>query len=201
MNLTEFRTLIRKDLHDEDAADYRWTDEELDRHIAHALKDFSLALPLEQKMTLPTTAGSREISLAGLSDRVMLEAVEYPAGQFPARYRRFSLWNEVLTLLGVEVPDGSECVIYYGQLHTLDASGSSVPAVYEELVAAGACGYAAAAETARSINRVNVGGAGAPDDWLQWSREKLAFFRAGLKTLGRKNRVRVRRLYTPYCSI
>ena len=33
MNLSEMRTIVRRDLHDEDAGNYRWTDDELDRHI------------------------------------------------------------------------------------------------------------------------------------------------------------------------
>jgi hypothetical protein len=55
------RAIVRRDLHDEDAANYRWTNDELDRHIAHAVKDFSEAIPYEQKTTIATTAGSREI--------------------------------------------------------------------------------------------------------------------------------------------
>ena len=42
MNLSEMRAIVRRDLHDEDANNYRWTDDELNRHIAHAVKDFSL---------------------------------------------------------------------------------------------------------------------------------------------------------------
>ena len=49
MNLGDMRTIVRRDLHDEDAANYRWTDDELDRHIAHAVKDFSEYLPYQQK--------------------------------------------------------------------------------------------------------------------------------------------------------
>ena len=62
MNLSEMRTIVRRDLHDEDDSNYRWSDDELDRHIAHALKDFSEAIPREQKVTQPTTSGSREIA-------------------------------------------------------------------------------------------------------------------------------------------
>ena len=36
MNLTDMKTIVRRDLHDEDDTNYRWTDDELDRHIAHA---------------------------------------------------------------------------------------------------------------------------------------------------------------------
>ncbi|MBI4308059.1 MAG: hypothetical protein HY684_04565, partial [Chloroflexi bacterium] len=77
MNLNDMRTRVRKDLRDEDSSAYRWTDAELDRHIDHALQDVSLAAPLEAKATLTTTAGSRDLSVAGLAGLVALEAVEY----------------------------------------------------------------------------------------------------------------------------
>jgi hypothetical protein len=80
------RTVVRQDLHDEDAEDYRWSDDELDRHIAHAVRDFSEAVPCEQKTTLPTTSGSREIDISTVTERVMVQAVEYPVGKFPAVY-------------------------------------------------------------------------------------------------------------------
>ncbi len=136
MNLTEMRTVVRRDLHDEDATNYRWTDGELDRHIAHAVKDFSEYLPYEQKVTKATTSGSRELDISTITARVMVEAVEYPVDRFPKRYQRFSLWGDMLTLLGDEVPDGSNAYIYYGKLHTLGES-STIPAMYEDLIAAG----------------------------------------------------------------
>ena len=201
MTLSEMRTIVRRDLHDEDASNYRWTDDELDRHIAHAVKDFSEALPLEQKATKATTSGSREIDISSLSDRVMVEAVEYPVDNFPKRYQRFSLWEDTLTLLGDEVPDGSNAYIYYGKLHTLDAESSTIPQRYEELAAAGAEGYAAVEWAAYAINRVNVGGAMTPAEFLNWGNGKLREFRDELKRLGRRNRVRIRSLYKPYYPV
>jgi len=198
MNLTEMRAIVRRDLHDEDSANYRWTDDELDRHIAHAVKDFSEAIPCEQKATKATTSGSREVDISSLSDRVMVEAVEYPVDRFPKRYQRYSLWADTLTLLGDEVPDGSNTYIYYGKLHTLDATTSTITTKYEDLVAAGACGYAAVEWAVYAINRVNVGGTLTPGELLIWGREKLHYFRQELKRLGRRNRVRLRSLYKPY---
>ena len=201
MNLTDMRTIVRRDLHDEDAANYRWTDDELDRHIAHAVKDFSESLPLEQKATIATTSESREIDISSLSDRVMVEVVEYPADKFPQRYQRFSLWEDTLTLLGAEVPDGSNSYIYYGKLHTLDATTSTIPAQHEDLIAAGACGYAAVEWAAYAINRVNIGGTVTPAEFMKWGKEKLKVFKQELKRLGRRNRVRLRSLYRPYYPI
>ena len=198
MNLTEMRTIVRRDLHDEDDTNYRWTDDELDRHIAHAAKDFSEAIPYEQKAIKATASGSREIDISTLTDRIVIEAVEYPVDKFPRKYQRYSLWADTLTLLGDEVPDGSDAHIYYGKLHTLDATTSTIPTKHEDLVATGACGYAAVEWAAYAINRVNVGGLMTPKEFLTWGREKLRYFKAELKKLGRRNRVRVRSLYEPY---
>ncbi len=198
MNLAEMRTIVRRDLHDEDAENYRWTNDELDRHIAHAVKDFSEAIPYEQKAIKATTSGSREIDISSITDRIMIEAVEYPVDKFPRKYQRYSLWADTLTLLGDEVPDGSNAHIYYGKLHTIDAEGSSIPTTHEDLIATGACGYAAVEWAAYAINRVNVGGLMTPKEFLTWGREKLKYFKAELKKLGRRNRVRIRSFYKPY---
>ena len=201
MNLSEMRTIVRRDLHDEDASNYRWTDDELERHIAHAVKDFSETLPLEQKVTKATTSGSRELDISSITDRIMVEAVEYPVDNFPRILQGFSLWGDTLTLLGDEVPDGSNAYIYYGKLHTLDASGSTIPTKFEDLIAVGACGYAAVEWAVYATNRVNVGGTVTPKEFLAWGNQKLKYFRQELRRLGRRNRVRIRSLYKPYYPI
>ena len=201
MNLTDMRALVRRDLHDEDASNYRWTDDELDRHIAHAVKEFSEYIPYEQQATKATTSGSRELDISTITNRIMVEAVEYPVDKFPKRYQRFSLWGDTLTLLGDEVPDGSNAYIYYGKLHTLDASSSTIPSELEDLIAVGASGYAAIEWAAYAINRVNVGGTLTPQEFLDWGNQKLRYFRQELKRLGRRNRVRVSSLHKPYYPV
>ena len=195
MNLSDMRTLVRRDLHDEDSGHYRFTDAELERHTLRAARDFSGAIPLEQTALVATTSGSRDIGISSLNDRVIVEVVEYPSGKFPPRYQRFSLWADTLTLLGDEVPDGSNVRIYYGKLHTLSAGVSTIPVIYEDLIAAGAAGYAALEYAAYTINQVNTGGTGSPRDFLTFGKERLSQFRRELKRLGRKNRVRVQSLY------
>jgi len=198
MNLADMRAIVRRDLHDEDAGNYRWTDDELDRHIARAVGDFSEYLPYEQKATKATTSGSRELDISNLSSRITVVAIEYPVDQFPRRYQRFSLWGDTLTIFSEEIPDGSNSYIYYGKLHTLDASSSTIPGQYEDLVAAGAAGYAAIEWAIFAINRVNVGGSITPKEFLAWGRERLDYFRKELRRLGRRNRVRLSSLYKSY---
>jgi hypothetical protein len=187
--------LVRKDLNDEDSGNYRWTDDELTRHIGRAVRELSESLPVPAMATLPTTSGSRELDISGLDNRIMVEAVEFPVGESPASYRRFSVWGDTLTIIGGADPDGSNCNIYYGTLHTLDADGSTIPARYEDLVATGACGYAAIEEAAGAINRVNVGGTMTPGEFRLWGSERLGIFQERLKRLGRRQRVRTQQLF------
>ena len=103
-----------------------------------------------------------------------------------------------MTILGDELPDGSNAYIFYGKLHTLDASSSTIPAKFEDLIAIGAGGYAAIEWAVYAANRVNIGGSTAPGEFLDWGRDKLRYFETGLKRLGRRNRIRVSSLYKPY---
>ena len=195
MDLSMMRTVVRRDLKDEDAPNYRWSDDELERHIARAVKEFSEAVPFPAKATLPTTTDSRVIDISPLTDRVMVEAVEYPLEMFPPGYQKFALWGHALTLFGEETPDGSDCNVYYGMLHTLDGQGSTIPAKHEDLIATGAEGYAAVEWASYAINRVSLGGTTTPREFLAWGNERLKQFRSELKRLGRRNQVRIRQLY------
>lgn len=199
MNLSEMRTRVRRDLKDEDAPGYRWSDNEVDRHIDHALRELGLVSPLQARATLATTAGSRDMSISALSNLVAIEAVEYPAGLYPPRYVPYSLWWNTLSLLTDKTPSGGESVnVYYGKLHTLDATTSTLPAPLEDLVAVGAEGYAAIEWASFAANRVNVGGAGVAEAYLTWGHERLAAFQQELASHGEKAAIRLRQLYRPY---
>jgi hypothetical protein len=197
MNLSDIRTVVRRDLHDEDSANYRWTDDELSRHIQHAVKEFSVSLPLEQKAQLATVSGSREINIAALTNRIAIEAVEYPLGRFPAEYQRFALWGDMITLLGDCIPDGSNCTVFYGKIHTLDSTTSTLPVHHEDVVVAGAAGFAALEWAVFTINHVNTGGNETAKEFLNWGKLRLEDFRWELKKLSSFNRVRVSTLYEP----
>jgi hypothetical protein len=195
MNIAEMIDLVRKDLHDEDSGNYRWSDSELTRHINRAVKELSERASQPARATMATTADSREINISGLANRIMVEAVEFPIDDYPPSYQRFSIWGDVLTIISGSEPDGSNCRIYYGTLHKLDVLGSTVPVKYEDLVATGACGYAAVEWAAYAINKVNVGGENVSKEFRLWGSEKLAVFQEALSRLGRRQRVRVQRLF------
>jgi hypothetical protein len=128
----------------------------------------------------------------------MVAAIEYPLGTLPPSYQQFFIWGDTLTIMSGDEPDGGDCNIYYGALHTLDAQGSTLPSKYENLVAGGAAGYAAIEWASCAINRVNIGGTLTPREYLDWGNQRLKDFRQELRRLGRRNIIRVSSLYSPY---
>ena len=117
MDLAEMRDLIERDLHDETNAD--WSTDEIDRAIERALQDFSLAIPQEDTTT-ESSVSSRDIDISALSDRVLIQAAEYPTGNYPKTFTRFAVWGDTITLLVDTAPDGTyDAEIYYGKMHSL----------------------------------------------------------------------------------
>ncbi len=121
--------------------------------------------------------------------------MEYPIDSSPTSYQRFSIWGDTLTIISGDEPNGDNCYIHYGKLHTLDAQSSTIPPKYEDFIATGACGYAATSWAAYAINKVNVGGVVTPREYQDWGNEKLKVFRDALKRLGRRQRIRTQQLF------
>lgn len=183
---------MRQDLNDE-ATPYRWPDAHLQRHLERTIREYSLAAPREMKTTLPTTSGSREIAVGSLADLVRVEAVEWPVGQWPACYVRFSLWQTTLTLLTEATGDGSPAAVYWLALHPVD--GSTLPTRDEELICRGAAGYAALEWANYAIGRVTVGGEETAERYRRWGTMAIEELWAGLER--RRRVMRSRRMYLP----
>jgi hypothetical protein len=195
MDLGTMRDLVERDLHDETNAD--WSADEIDRAIELAVQEFSYAIP-DEDSTTESGVASRDIDISALSDRVMIQAVEYPTGNYPRTYVRFAVWADTLTLLVDTAPDGTyDAEIYYGKMHDLGVATSTIPTVHERLIAIAAVGFALQQWAVEAVNKTNVGGKDVPATYRQLAARKLSHFRRELKRLGRQNRVRVRQLYSP----
>jgi hypothetical protein len=72
-----------------------------------------------------------------------------------------------------------------------------LPERFEDVVATGAGAYAALEWASFATNRVNVGGQDVWRDYLSWGQQRLAEFQKALARHGRRNAVRIRRLYRP----
>ncbi len=194
MDLDTMRARVRTDLRDPSAE--RWDDATLDRHIARALADLSLAAPREVTATLATSGGSRDLDLAGLTGLIAVEGVEFPVGQYPPAFVPFAIWGDTLTLDTDGAPlEGEEVHVRYSASHALDGDGTTVPDALHDLVATGAAAYAAIEWASYATNRVNVGGDDVWRRYLAWGQDRLASFSRALAKHGRERRLKSRRLY------
>ncbi len=178
--LADVRTLVRTDLRDLDARDARWSDAELDRHVARALAELSRALPREAVATLATADGSREVSTSALPGFLTLEAVETPIDAFPPASAPFRVWAGTITLETPAPPRGERARFRYLAAHTLDAAGSTVPTELEGALASGAAGHAAIARAAHAIDRLGTG-EDAAARFRAWGEGRLRAFRETLR--------------------
>jgi len=190
--LSDIRARLRLDL--DDGASAIWADADLDRHISRALRELSAKLPQQKKSTLVTTPGSRDLALTTLTDRIEIEAVEYPTLNYPQTFVRFSVWVATLTLLIDGVPGTENVFVYWTAQHVLDGSGTTLPSAEEELLALGAAGYALMQQAASGVNTLNTGGANVDRDYGSQGREALREFR---RELQRRRGIRRRELYEP----
>jgi hypothetical protein len=196
-SLATLRADVRRDLHDEDSAAYRWTDNEIDRHIKRALQEYSHVSPLETKSTLQTQSNSRDVTVSSLAPRLRIVAAEYPAGQYPPEFVPFSLWGDTLTLDLLAAPSGTpDVAVWWHKEHAINGS-VTFPCSHDHIIATGAGAYAALEWASFASNRVNVGGDPAWGRYMDFAVTRLREFHDMLRRLPAGNALRTSKLYTP----
>jgi len=195
MNLTTMRTLVRRDLKDENSANYRWTDDEIDRAIQRALAETSRYVPREMKSTIATVDDSREIDISSLTDRVSVDRVEFPVDKTPRQFQRFAVYADIITLIGDAEGDGENCYVYWSKVHTLDSQTSTIPTYLEDVLALGAAAYAVLAQTQYRVDTPGFGGEQADRDYQTWGTSMLKEFTAQLKRFGRGRKLKISQFY------
>ena len=154
--IADQRSLLRSELKDTDALNYRWTDADLDQAIQNALADYSLLLPKGATEVLPAVAG--EYAYTPTTPRlVAVTAVECPADLHPPAFVSFTFDGANVRIFPHSPPrDGDSLRLWLACYHSIDASSSTVPAHHEALLRLGAQSYALAAWAAHAVNRINV---------------------------------------------
>lgn len=197
MDLSIMVTLVRRDLKDEDSANYRWQDNEIERAIARALAELSRYCPREMKSTVATTADSREIDISGVSGitgRISIDRVEFPVGSTPRSFQRFSVYGDTLTLIGDTEGDGENCYVYWSCLHTLAAT-STIPTYLEDVLAQGAAAYAVLSQMQYRVDTAGFGGEQADRDYQSWGTAMLKEFTRQLKRFGKSRKLKISTFY------
>ncbi|MFA5401198.1 MAG: hypothetical protein WC169_05640 [Dehalococcoidia bacterium] len=176
--LTEMRADVRRDLKDEVAAGYRWSDDEIDRAIEKAVLVYSSYCPLMQlDATIHTVDQGNTVSLATLTERIDVVKVEHPIDNQPYPSRRFKVWGDLLTFQDGYTGDGGVCNIYWLKKHTLGAF-STIPAAHDHIIAVGAVAFAVSSQAQYQVNLANTGGRTVNKDYGAWARAAFeAFYR------------------------
>jgi hypothetical protein len=195
MDLSTMRTLVRRDLKDEDNSSYRWQDNEIDRAISRAVAELSRYVPREMKATIATTDGSREISMSSLTGWIAVYMVEFPVGDSPRSFQRFDVFSDTIILKGDAEGDGNNCYVYWGKVHTLDGSTSTIPSYLEDVLALGTAAYAVLAQTQYRTDTTGFGGDQADRDYQSWGNAMLKEFKSQLKRFGRGRKLKISQLY------
>ncbi len=167
--LTSMRADVRRDLKDEDSANYRWTDGEIDRSIQKAVLVYSSYCPLMQlDATINTVDQGNTVNLSSLTERIDVVKVEHPVDNQPYPSRRFKVWGDVLTFENGYTGDGGPCNIYWLKKHRLDAD-STIPAAHDHIIAIGAVAFAVSAQAQYQVNLANTGGQAVNRDYNAWA--------------------------------
>ncbi len=195
MILSDLIARIRLDLNDPSQGEgpYTWTDDELARHIDHAVREYSQALPRQVIVDVATAEDSRVVDISEITDAIVIYDIEHPIGETPQLYHRFNWFASVLTM--DSEADGTDARIYYGALHYITAEASSIPQQHEDLIPLAATAYAMLQKSFYTTNRVTIGGATTPESYARRAKELLTTFNAELRRLRRK--LSTASLYTP----
>lgn len=183
-----YETNLRNDLKDLDSSNYLWTNAELDRHVAHAVNDYSRVNPLVTSVTQTVIADAqghtyRQQITPIPAAYLYVIRVEYPIDNNPPAY--LSFWEEVPGGGSVYMPVGDPPVagqsikFWCATLHSVTSNFSSILSEHEEFIELGAKAYALQAATRYAQNRLNAS-YWTPKGIAAFAKEVMAEYQARL---------------------
>jgi len=192
MDLATMRARVREDLQDEDEANYRWTNDQVDGAIERVVREFSIVKPIQQQDDIATVGSSRDIDISSLEGLTRVESVEFPIGENPSHYQKFRIWQDTIQMS--DEGNGSDARVRWYKEHTLDAESSTIPAQFEEIIVLGATGYLAASASVYTVDKATIAGKWATINFLKWGEQRLDRYEKKLKAL--KSRIISKEFYT-----
>jgi len=192
MDLTAMTARVREDVQDEDEANYRWTDDQVEGAIERAVREFSIVAPIQQQDDIATVDSSRDIDISSLSGLIRMESIEFPIGENPSHYQKFRIWQDTIQMS--DEGDGGDARVKWYKEHTLDAETSTIPTQFEEIIVLGATGYLATSASVYTVDKATIAGKWATINFLKWGKERLERYEKKLKAL--KSRIISKEFYT-----
>jgi hypothetical protein len=194
MDLATMRARVRQDLQDSDSQNYRWSNDEVDGAIERAVREFSLASPIEEEDDIATTEDSTGLDISSLSKLLKVVSVEFPLDYTPPYYQHFTKYGTSIYMQ--DQGNGDDARVRWLKQHTLDAEGSTIPEHLEELIVLGATGYLAKSAAVYTIDKATIGGRDAASNYLRWGQARLERYGRQLRAISRDSRVIPKELYS-----
>ena len=191
--LTGIRERVEQKLADKTNAiwDRTW----LDEAIRDALFDYSQVNPQDKIGTVTAGSDTYELDISEVTGLLSVSEVwtPYTASdpEHPPNRRAFKLWfdSKILYFPNYQVPSGDVSRIFYTALQTINgldgASSTTVPAIDETLLVAGALGHATTSRSIDLTEKVSIDPASS-QQVRAWGLSKMQEFRAGLNAVGRR---------------
>lgn len=192
VTLALIRADVQRDLKDESAE--RWATTEVDRAVLRALADIDTHRPQELDTLLATTKNSRLVNISPLTDKVSIDAVEYPIDLTPKSFAHYEVRGNQLVL--EDEGDGNHCRVYWTKKHSLSTTECTLPEELHDLLCLGASAYAVISQSQYQSDRANIGGPQVDRDYAFWGRDRLKQFHDELKRISRTRKLKIGRFYT-----
>ncbi len=158
MSLNTLRGNLRDDLKDLDSQDYAWSDDELDRHILRAAKEYEASWPLIARVDRAGDGMTRRFDLSTEPGFLGCQRVEYEPDQNPPQYLAFFQdKDDYVHTLGETVPEAGKYVRFWiATRYTLTSTTTNIPAEHHSGILGGAWGFAVQAFARYAERRVNL---------------------------------------------
>jgi hypothetical protein len=163
-NRATLRADLRRDLRDEDASSYVWTDAVLNRHLQHAIDLVQAVNPRHANVTRAVPLSPRRIDLSTDVPAAFswVEAVESPIDASRPAFLPFreEPGPKVYILSGTLPAVGDQIRVWYAARFAVDDSSSDMPIGLEPTVLAGALAFACLDQAIDTVAKITPAGAG-----------------------------------------
>ena len=162
--LSSLRTRVENSL--QDAANAKWTAEQIDEAITQALQHYSQINPALTIGTVALSAAGREIDISTLTGLLDVLRVwwDYDSSDpsYPPNWRDFEVWpGDLLYIKDPAEPQSGDVVrVWYARPQTLNglsaATATTFPPTHERIIIQGAVAFALIARAAGRSEKVNT---------------------------------------------
>ncbi len=187
MGYTEAQMSARVSTVLQDAGTATWGTAVIRAQMDEALREFARYIPKISKSTVTFASTLPALSIAGITDLIAIDRVEYPVDQDPIAYRNWDVrGSSIIVDISFAPATGDTAYIWYGAPHTVDGTVTNTLKPEEERIIIEMVAAQLVINYALSkINTFNIGGGKPTVDFQAWGERKLAKAMQDIRAISR----------------